>query len=95
MIELSTIYAIILPLLPTITAIIGIIASVVKMTGTSKKIVAPVLEQFEELRQEVKDKAQSEQALVQVNMLLEELRLERELTRQLITELTKRQHKEN
>jgi hypothetical protein len=89
MIELSTIYAIILPLLPTITAIIGIIASVVKMTGTSKKIVTPVLEQFEDLRQEVKDKTQAEQALVEVRMLCEQLRIEREINQRLLTELTK------
>ena len=92
MIELSTIYAIILPLLPTITAIIGIIASVVKMTGTSKKIVQPVLEQFNDLRPEVKDKTQAEQALVEVRMLIEENRKLREQLAELQTEITKIKH---
>lgn len=92
MIELSTIYAILLPLLPTITAIIGIIASVVKMTGTSKKIVQPVLDQFEDLRQEVKDKTQAEQALVEVRMLIEENRKLREQLAQFQTEITKVKH---
>ena len=92
---IETIYAVILAVVPVITVILSFIGAICKLINNNKKILEPIIQQFEDLRQEVNDKAQSEQALVQVNMLLEELRLERELTRQLITELTKRQHKEN
>ena len=92
---IETIYAVLLAVVPVITVILSFIGAICKLINNNKKILEPIIQQFENLRQEVNDKAQSEQALVQVNMLLEELRLERELTRQLITELTKRQHKEN
>lgn len=92
---IETIYAVLLAVVPVITVILSFIGAICKLINNNKKILEPIIQQFEDLRQEVNDKAQSEQALVQVNMLLEELRLERELTRQLITELTKRQHKEN
>ena len=92
---IETIYAVLLAVVPVITVILSFIGAICKLINNNKKILDPIIQQFEDLRQEVNDKAQSEQALVQVNMLLEELRLERELTRQLITELTKRQHKEN
>lgn len=92
---IETIYAVLLAVVPVITVILSFIGAICKLINNNKKILDPIIQQFEDLRQEVNDKAQSEQAIVQVNMLLEELRLERELTRQLITELTKRQHKEN
>lgn len=92
---IETIYAVLLAVVPVITVILSFIGAICKLINNNKKILEPIIQQFEDLRQEVNDKAQSEQALVQVNMLLEELRLERELTQQLITELTKRHPKEN
>lgn len=92
---IETIYAVLLAVVPVITVILSFIGAICKLINNNKKILEPIIQQFEDLRQEVKDKAQSEQAIVQVNMLLEELRLERELTRQLIEELTKKYHKEN
>jgi hypothetical protein len=92
---IETIYAVLLAVVPVITVILSFIGAICKLINNNKKILEPIIQQFEDLRQEVNDKAQSEQAIVQVNMLLEELRLERELTRQLITELTKRHPKEN
>lgn len=92
---IETIYAVLLAVVPVITVILSFIGAICKLINNNKKILEPIIQQFEDLRQEVKDKAQSEQAIVQVNMLLEELRLERELTQQLIAELTKKYHKEN
>lgn len=92
---IETIYAVLLAVVPVITVILSFIGAICKLINNNKKILEPIIQQFEDLRQEVNDKAQSEQAIVQVNMLLEELRLERELTRQLIAELTKRHPKEN
>lgn len=92
---IETIYAVLLAVVPVITVILSFIGAICKLINNNKKILEPIIQQFEDLRKEVNDKAQSEQALVQVNMLLEELRLERELTQQLIAELTKKYHKEN
>jgi hypothetical protein len=92
---IETIYAVLLAIVPVITVILSFIGAICKLINNNKKILEPIIQQFEDLRQEVNDKAQSQQAIVQVNMLLEELRLERELTQQLIAELTKKYHKEN
>ena len=92
---IETIYAVLLAVVPVITVILSFIGAICKLINNNKKILEPIIQQFEDLRQEVKDKAQSEQAIVQVNMLLEELMIERELRQQLIAELTKKYHKEN
>lgn len=92
---IETIYAVLLAVVPVITVILSFIGAICKLINNNKKILEPIIQQFEDLRKEVNDKVQSEHAIVQVNMLLEELMVERELRQQLITELTKRQHKEN
>lgn len=92
---IETIYAVLLAVVPVITVILSFIGAICKLINNNKKILEPIIQQFEDLRQEVKDKAQSEQALVEVRMLCEQLRLEREITQQLIAELTKKYHKEN
>lgn len=98
MIELSTLYAILLPFIPTITALVGMICAIVRTVKNNKEtlqeITRPITDAFNELREEVKDKAQAKQTSAEVNMLLEELRLERELTTKLIAELTKRKHED-
>lgn len=91
---IETIYAVLLAVVPVITVILSFIGAICKLINNNKKILEPIIQQFEDLRKEVNDKAQSEQALVEVRMLCEQLRLERELTQQLIAELTKTYHKE-
>lgn len=92
---IETIYAVLLAVVPVITVILSFIGAICKLINNNKKILEPIIQQFEDLRKEVNDKAQSEQALVEVRMLCEQLRLERELTQQLIAELTKKYHKED
>lgn len=53
MLELETIYAIIMAAAPALTSIIGIIFAVVKGIKTSKNTSTDVINKFEEVRQEI------------------------------------------
>lgn len=53
MLELETIYAVIMAAAPALTSIIGIIFAVVKGIKTSKSTSADVINKFEEVRQEI------------------------------------------
>lgn len=53
MLELETIYAIIMAAAPALTSIIGIIFAVVKGIKTSKTTSTDVINKFEEVRQEI------------------------------------------
>lgn len=53
MLELETIYAVIIAAAPALTAIIGIIFAVIKGIKTSKTTSADVIDKFEEVRQEI------------------------------------------
>lgn len=53
MLELETIYAIIMAAAPALTSIIGIIFAVVKGIKTSKSTSTDVINKFEEVRQEI------------------------------------------
>lgn len=61
---IETIYAVLLAVVPVITVILSFIGAICKLINNNKKILEPIIQQFEDLRQEVNDKAQSEQALV-------------------------------
>ena len=53
MLELETIYAVIMAAAPALTSIIGIIFAVVKGIKTSKSTSTAVINKFEEVRQEI------------------------------------------
>jgi hypothetical protein len=53
MLELETIYAVIMAAAPALTSIIGIIFAVVKGIKTSKTTSTDVINKFEEVRQEI------------------------------------------
>jgi hypothetical protein len=53
MLELETIYAVIMAAAPALTTIIGIIFAVVKGIKTSKTTSTDVINKFEEVRQEI------------------------------------------
>lgn len=53
MLELETIYAVIMAAAPALTSIIGIIFAVVKGIKTSKSTSTDVINKFEEVRQEI------------------------------------------
>lgn len=53
MLDLETIYAIIMAATPALTSIIGIIFAVVKGIKTSKTTSTDVINKFEEVRQEI------------------------------------------
>lgn len=92
MIELSAIYAIIIAALPSIAAILGVIAAIVRFATDSKKAIQPMIEQFNELRQEVQDKTELEAVKTQMLAIMTENRQIRQELADLITELRKVQY---
>ena len=96
MIELSALYAILLPFIPTLGAIIGIICAVVRTVKNNKDtltaISQPIVEAFDNLREEAKDKQKANECIQEVKELIEENRLLREQLAELQTEITKIKH---
>lgn len=89
MIELSAIYAIIIAALPALSAVLGIIASVIKMARDNKAVIQPVIDQFNDLRKEVKDKTELEAVKTEMNAIMTENRQIRQELADLITEMKK------
>ena len=89
MIELSAIYAIIIAALPALSAVLGIIASVIKMARDNKAVIQPVIDQFNDLRQEVKDKTELEAVKTEMLAIMTENRQIRQELADLITEMKK------
>lgn len=89
---ISTINAIIIAYLPVITAIIGIICSIVKIAKDNKAIIKPLQEQFANLRQEVQDKTELEAVKNQMLAIMTENRQLRQEMADLITEMRKQKY---
>lgn len=92
MIELSTLWAMVITALPTLAAIVGIIASVIKMNTNGKKIVQPVIDQFNELRKEVQDKTEMTEIKDLLLALLVQNRQKDKMIADLITEMRKQKY---
>lgn len=92
MIELSALYAIIIAALPSLAAILGIIASIVKIAKDNKEVIQPVIDQFNDLRKEVQDKTELEAVKTEMNAIMTENRQIRQELADLITEMRKRKY---
>lgn len=92
MIELSTLWAMLIAALPTLAAVVGIIASVFKMNTNGKKVVQPVLDQFNALRQEVQDKTEMTETKDLLLALLVQNRQKDQMIADLITEMRKQKY---
>ena len=92
----TEIYELALPyvvsLLPSLAAIIGIIASIIKVLHDNRKVIQPVIDQFNDLRKEVKDKTEMNEIKSTVNNLLEENAKLRKDIAALITAMNKVQY---
>lgn len=95
----TEIYELALPyvvsILPSLAAIIGIIASIIKVLKDNRKAIQPVIDQFNALRQEVKDKTEMNEIKSTVNNLLEENAKLRKDVAALITAMNKVQYNES
>lgn len=89
---ITTIHAILIAYLPVITAIIGIICSVIKVAKDSKAIVKPLQDQFASLRQEVQDKTELEAVKTEMLAIMTENRQLRQEMADLITEMRKQKY---
>lgn len=74
---------------PSIAAIISIIAAVVKMAKDNRSVVKPVLEQFEQLREEVSDKTDLTEARQEMRAIIQQNAELRAQNLALMTALTK------
>lgn len=92
MIELSTLWAMLIAALPTLAAIVGIIVSVIKVAKDNKQIVQPVIDQFNNLRKEVQDKTEMVEIKDQLLALLVQNRQKDQMIADLITEMRKQKY---
>lgn len=92
MIELSALYAILIAALPSIAAILGIICSIIKVVRDNKAVIQPVIDQFNDLRKEVKDKTELEEVKAEMLAIMKENRQLRQEIADLITEMRKVQY---
>lgn len=92
MIELNALYALLIAALPALSAIFGIIASVVKMAKDNKAVIQPVIDQFNSLRKEVQDKTELEAVKTEMNAIMTENRQLRQEMADLITEMRKQKY---
>lgn len=74
---------------PSIAAIISIIAAVVKMAKDNRNVIKPVLEQFEQLREDVSDKTDLTEARQEMRAIIQQNAELRAQNLALMTALTK------
>jgi predicted rRNA methylase YqxC with S4 and FtsJ domains len=74
---------------PSIAAIISIIAAVVKMAKDNRNVIKPVLEQFEQLREDVSDKTDLTEARQEMRVIIQQNAELRAQNLALMTALTK------
>ena len=76
-------------ILPSLAAVIGIIASIIKIAKDNKKVIEPIVTKFNELRQEVKDKTEMTDLKATINNLIKENAELRKENHEIITQLSK------
>lgn len=89
MIELSAIYALIVACLPSVSAIVAIICAIIKVAKDNKEIVEPLVKKYQELKQEIANKAKTQEI---IDALMTENRQIRQELADLITEMRKRKY---
>ena len=90
---LETIYLAIIAPLPAISSIIGIIAAVVKIARDGKKTNKDLSDKFEVLAAELQDSKEMDEMKTQMRALLESNRALQKRYDELLTEITKIEHK--
>lgn len=90
---LETIYLAIIAALPAISSIIGIIAAVVKIARDGKKTNKDLSDKFEVLAAELHDSKEMDEMKTQMRALLESNRALQKRYDELLTEITKIEHK--
>lgn len=71
--------------LPSVGAIIGILCAVAKLFKDNKEQITPILEQFEALRQEVRDKTELREARTEMKQIIHDNAVLKRQLNELIT----------
>lgn len=79
-------------ILPSLGALFGILVSCVKLIKDNKAQIKPILEQFAELRQEVKDKTDLREARQEMKQIIHDNAVLKRQMNELITAQTKVKH---
>lgn len=90
---LETIYLAIIAALPALSSIIGIIAAVVKIARDGKQTNKDLSDKFEVLATELHDSKEMDEVKTQMRALLESNRALQKRYDELLTEITKIEHK--
>lgn len=90
---IETIYLAIIAALPAISSIIGIIAAVVKIARDGKQTNKDLSDKFEVLAAELHDSKEMDEMKTQMRALLESNRALQKRYDELLTEITKIEHK--
>lgn len=90
---LETIYLAIIAALPALSSIIGIIAAVVKIARDGKQTNKDLSDKFEVLAAELHDSKEMDEMKTQMRALLESNRALQKRYDELLTEITKIEHK--
>lgn len=69
---IDAIYAIIIAALPAVSAIIGIIAAVVKMINNNKKAFQPIIDKYDELKKEIENKTNLDEARAEMKVIIQQ-----------------------
>lgn len=91
---LETIYLALVAAAPAITAVVGIVSTAVKMINNGKKEKKEILAAFDEVKAEVHDNKQYDELKAELALVHAENRAIRKQHAELLTELTRIQHKE-
>lgn len=90
----ETIYLTIVAALPSIAAVFTVIAAVVKMTKDNGGVLKEVLDKLEEFAVELKNTKEMDEMKVQMRALAQSNRELQKKYNELLTEITKVEHKE-
>ena len=84
---IDTLWAILIAALPSLASIFGIIAAIVKVLKDNKKVIQPIIDKFEELKKEVEDKTNLEEARAEMKLIISQNAQLREQNRKLLQAL--------
>lgn len=79
-------------ILPSLGALFGILVSCVKLIKDNKEQIRPILEKFEELRQEVKDKTDLREARAEMKQIIHDNAVLKRQLNEMITLQSKVKH---
>ena len=86
---MTEIYALLIAAIPALTSILSIIAAVVKVARDNRKEFQPIIDSYNELKKEIQDKTNLDEARNEMKIIIEQNAQLREQNNKLIQALTR------